>query len=722
MTGVRRARRAGGLAAALLLGVANLVPLPALAADLPATQVLPGATLTAITIDLNQDGTREVLRLVDRELPGMDLEAWSVRQDTWLQVASTEVASHPGPDGSLDPSSEIAAILRMRIDGRDHAVLATASMLLVPNVPSTVCCVELADVVLVDDRLMLLPLQTQDLRAEFLAAVDMDGDGTDELVTQVTTYADMNDSGTYRVEVHAWTGGGFRRIFTDDRDGQGFGVMPGEADGQPGAELYVIPSAAGSVERLVMVDGAINLERTSADLGQPFEAWFLGAANGRVLLQEPEGVRLFEWPRDERPGELGRINSLAYPRVDVVGTGEDALFVVYEGFDYLGSNQPRMTLLDMDFNEIASIPISERIEPLWDAASRISSRGYGSSRSLFPFVGLLPEPGPRESWPYLANGIRIEAGGAGGYTLADANPLIGVVPIGRAGPDDAWLALGQSMFSGYYGPFGLSDSAVYLFPFAQGPFPETPSAATLTLAPADAILAPSDEAVATVRADGAVAVEVDGEKRLAASYDGFDVVIDAPLGSFVTYEDRGGPVELSVGDGPLVVEFRAPNGPTNRNRDFTRTFFIVAPDGRAQVVTFEGTFIGEGPEVTANADTDAFALSSRIFGRASDGVQVTVDGVPAELNGNGAYSVEVGAPIWPRDVVVIARDVLGNESVQRLQIVGFLDYRGLPWAVIIGLATVAAGAFLFVRTPRRRQTERVGWGDARLEEIDGDSV
>ncbi|HET8777522.1 MAG TPA: hypothetical protein VFN76_07670 [Candidatus Limnocylindria bacterium] len=715
MTGAGRVRRAGGLGAALLLG---LVSTPVMAAA-PATQVLPGATLTALTIDLDGDGSRDVLRLVDRELPGMSLEMWREREREWLLISSSQVAAHPGPDGSLDPSSEIAALLRMRIDGRDHAVLATASMLLVPNLPGTVCCVELADVVLADDRLMLMPMPIQDLRAEFLAAVDMDADGTDELVTQVTTYADMNDSGTFRVEVHRWDGGGFQRIFADEREGQWFGVIPGEGDGEPGIELYITPREAGSLERLVMINGAITLERASADLGQPFEAGVIGAASGRVLIQQPEGVRLFEWLRDQRPRVLGRFDSLEYPRVEVVGSGDDALFVVYEGFDYLGSNDPHIVLLDTEFNEITSIPTSERVAPLWTAANDISNRGYGTSRSLFPFAGLLPGPGPRESWPYVANGIRIDAGGADGYTVADVSPFIGVTPIGRAGPDDAWLALGQSFFGGYFGAFGLSDSAAYLFPFSQAPFSGT---ASLSMAWAEDVIAPSDEPIATLRADGAVPVDVDGQTRFAASYDGFNVVIDAPAGSFVSYDDRTVPVELEVGDEPLVVDVRAPNGPKDRNRDFTRTFFIVAPDGRAQVATFEGTFIGEEPEVTANADTDAFALHSRIYGRASDGVAVSVDGVAAELNANGAYSVEVDAPIWPRDVVVVARDVLGNEAVQRLEIVGFLDYRGLPWALIVGVATVASGAFLFVQTPRRREAQRVVWADARLEEIDGDSL
>lgn len=714
MTGAGRARRAGGLAAALLIAAA--LPPPALGADGEA-QVLPGGSLAAMAIDLDGDGANEVLRLADRDRPGMDLEAWSVRQGTWSSIGSTVVASHPGPDGALDPSGEIAAILRWRLEGRDHALLATAAMLQVPNVPSAVCCVELADVVVANGILMLAPLQTPGLSADFIAAVDMDGDGTDELVTQATAYEDMNDAGTFRVEVHRWDGLRFRRIHSEERDDPGFGVIPGDGDGLRGSELYLAPSATGALERLVLADGIVASETAAADLGQPYESWILGAANGRILIQQPQGIRLMAWPRGEPPTEVGRFRSMAYPRVDIVGSGDDAIFVVYEGFDYFGSPDPQLMLLDLDFNEIGALPVSDRMAPLWEAARAISDRGYGVGRSLFPFVGALPDAGPRDSWPYLANGVRIDVDDVGGFTTADANPFIGVTPIGRAGPDGEWLALGQSIY-GYYGPFGASDSAVYLFPFDLS----FPSAGALAMVPADRALAPMDEPIATFQADGAATVEVDGETRLAASYDGFQVVIDAPVGSLVTHDDGRAPIELEVGDGPLVIEVRAPRGPKNRNREFTHIFFLTTPDGRAQVLTWEGTFLGEPPEVSADAETEAFALRARISGRASDGASVTVDGVPADVHAGGAYSVEVDAPIWPTDVVVVARDPIGNEVTQRLQIVGFLDYRGLPWAAIIGLATVAAGAFLFVRTPRRREVDAPTWGDARLEEIDGDSV
>ena len=701
------------MATALTMGAAMLAS-PAAAADSDQTQILPGATVTALAVDLDADGANEVVRLLDGPEPGMDLEVLDVRNGAWTPIGQMEVASQPGPDGSLDPSSEIAALLRWRLDGDDRVVLATASMLQVPDVPSTVCCVELAEVVLASQGVVLDPIETHDLRAEFVAAVDMDGDGTDELVTSATAYHDMNDTGVFRVEVHRWDGERFDRIFASEHDGQGFGVIPGDGDGRRGSELYLSPSPTGRIERIVLVDGDIRGEVGSVDLGGVAEGWVAGAANGRIVIQQPEGVRLVEWAAGGDPAVTSTLDSLAFPFLNAVGEGADGMFVQYEGFDFLRSDDPQLTIFDRDLNEIRSVPMPERVRPLWTAARNLSESGYGTGRNNFPYVGPLPTSGTRASWGFVSNGLLIEPGGTAGFTLTEVSPLVGVVPIGRAGPDDAWLVLGQGQS---FGAYGLADTAAYLFPYSLGPF----VTGRLVLAPADEALAVSDEPAATIRTEDGVAIETDGGTRFAASYDEFHAVVEAPFGSFVTVDDGTVPVEFEVPDGPLTVDMLPPrNG--DRNRDFTRTFLVSTPDGRAQVVTWEGTFIGEPPEVTAFAETDAFALHSRIYGRASDGVSITVDGVTVEPNANGAYDVDVDAPIWPRDVIVAARDVLGNEAVERLQIVGFLDYRGLPWAAIIGLATVAAGAFLFVRTPRRRAAAAAAWDDAMLEEVDGDAI
>ena len=107
-------------------------------------------------------------------------------------------------------------------------------------------------------------------------------------------------------------------------------------------------------------------------------------------------------------------------------------------------------------------------------------------------------------------------------------------------------------------------------------------------------------------------------------------------------------------------------------------------------------------------------------GRVSDGMMVTVDGVPATLNRLGAFRSEVDAPIWPRTVEIVARDPFGTERTERIEIVGFLDYRGLPWVPIVGILTVGVGGVLFVRTPRHRPAVLAADGDGQLEEISAD--
>jgi hypothetical protein len=129
------------------------------------------------------------------------------------------------------------------------------------------------------------------------------------------------------------------------------------------------------------------------------------------------------------------------------------------------------------------------------------------------------------------------------------------------------------------------------------------------------------------------------------------------------------------------------------------------------------------PELTASAADPALSLTSTVTGRAEPGATVTVDGFPVTPSPSGHFQVEVDAPIWPRDVLVVARDAVGNETVQQLEVIGFVDYRGLPWIPIIAVLTVVAGVVLFLRTPRLRpQPVLMPDGDGRLEEVDGDPI
>jgi hypothetical protein len=212
----------------------------------------------------------------------------------------------------------------------------------------------------------------------------------------------------------------------------------------------------------------------------------------------------------------------------------------------------------------------------------------------------------------------------------------------------------------------------------------------------------------------------DGEKHWVAPDGGFAVIIDAPpLSSVVVASGLSITHQAEAGDGPLSVSV-APDREREGNQEFDAGILVITPEGTARSVVSTEQILREPPELTKSARTDVFSLRSRLLGRADEGATITVDGQPVEVSAGGGFHTEVDAPIWPRDIVVVARDPLGTETIRRLEIVGFLDYRGLPWAPLVGVVTVAFGILLFVRIPRQRAVVMVADGDGRLEEIDGD--
>ncbi len=157
------------------------------------------------------------------------------------------------------------------------------------------------------------------------------------------------------------------------------------------------------------------------------------------------------------------------------------------------------------------------------------------------------------------------------------------------------------------------------------------------------------------------------------------------------------------------------------NQAFEAVLLVVTPWGQGITEQWSGTFIREPPEISVTASTDAMALSATLAGHASPGSMVDADGVTIETDDDGRFSASIDAPIWPSRVVVTARDPLGNEATTVVEVLGVVDYRGLPWAAILVAITLVVGAVLYVRTPRRRGASLPA-GDGRLEELELDAV
>jgi hypothetical protein len=318
----------------------------------------------------------------------------------------------------------------------------------------------------------------------------------------------------------------------------------------------------------------------------------------------------------------------------------------------------------------------------------------------------MPAPGDGDALRYVWGGVEITAGREGEYETRSTSLLAGLQPLALAGPNDAWVVLGTGYL--YFG------RVAYLF---NGDVPE--GFGSITMRRADDLVGAS-VAGSTVSLVDAVEVGAgaDGSTELLAEGDGFDVVVDAPIGSYVYAWDADGAEELSVTGPGMTIAIDAPRREEDRNRSIRAYLTIVTPDGAADVFRWTGTFVREAPTLSVAGHTNALSLSATLEGSVGPLTAVFVDGRAVPVSPDGTFVATIGAHPWPHRAVVTARDPLGHETATRVEVVGLYDYRGLPWAAIVGAATVCVGAVLFLRAPRDRHGRRQPVGDGRLEELD----
>ena len=80
-----------------------------------------------------------------------------------------------------------------------------------------------------------------------------------------------------------------------------------------------------------------------------------------------------------------------------------------------------------------------------------------------------------------------------------------------------------------------------------------------------------------------------------------------------------------------------------------------------------------------------------LSGSAEPGSTVAVDGLaPLELDRHGRFTFDTTLAPWPQTIRVSATDVSGNRTVRDVSVIGGVDYRRLPWALLAALALLAA--------------------------------
>ena len=691
-----------GVAVAVVLGS---VPPIALGSDPPDPFVLPGTTLTAVTADIDDDGAREVVRLTD-DAGAQMVEVWDVVDGAWIATFAADVGSFaaegPAPTEEMAP----AALARTRVNGVERVLVLAAGYDPERGMPG--CCLSVHEIADGGAGTEARALPAPELEAESTVIVDIDGDGTDELVASYVRWDESGNAATTTMELLRRAGDRWTSAGRWEDAGAWWTTFPAEADGLPGLELFA-SGESGEVVRLSWVDGAFVESRSDLTFDGE-QGWLNGGTSGALLVAMPTAVGLVEWPAGEEPALVATYETRDYPTIGVLGAGTNALFVVQD-HDGSGAPGPTIRILGADLQPIGEVTASPESQALWTRLERLFRGGWSSSRNIWPYVGPADGEWTGEVRSYVVGGMQITAGPGGSF---DARPTRSLVmqPLGEVGPDDGWVALADGFYSS-----GLVAYLSYGWPGIDS---------RLTLAPAASLLQPVErELVTEVRLEGAIETgRSDEAVSVLVAPTGGEIVVTVAPDTVVISSDGTETLDHGARTETIRLQVKAPRRPPrDRPAEFSRELLLIGPEGNVSFHRWEGTFAPEAPELTAWTRAEPLSLEATVAGRTMPGSTVTVDGRALAVNAFGAYRATVDAPPWPRTVVVVARDPFGGEQRAAVEVIGLFDYRGLPWVPIAGAATLLGGAALFLRTPRRRPlAERPALDDGRLEDLDGDLV
>lgn len=705
------------VAGALATLISFAVPAVTLAAGTPTVPsepdavILPGpATLHAAVGDLDGDGVRELVRLaggpqtdgrVQVEAWGQGPDGWAragearvLRRGTSVEEAFTERAT--ARTGSTPVYvGEPARILAWSDGSRERLLIAALG-----DQPAGIpCCLSLWEPVLRDGELALIARNDPNGPGETLHAIDLDGDGTDELLMTQSQPASRTPGfvAPLEAEAMAWDGTMFRTLDRQTFE-QGGGSpiwLIGDTDLRPGDEAgFLQPGQGPSViyrlrlenERLVLdtarVPPLISLVGVPHDAseaiayaagGASFVATWKGDTLEVVASSSTSGLLL---PAVGAPGEM---------RLPIVEFDPLSLFLLDETLEVRAAIEPSV------------------------AALRATALGAGGA-----WIGTLPGGDPHGR-PAIVFAGRL----VGEPEVSDIASLVGAQPVGLLGTGE-WVGVLHSLGA----PYDLERSGGLLEPDA---LPHDP---WLAIVPTNSLLTPETAEGRLLPSLDGVVVSMDRDEdavEVLTTPDGFVATIIAPPGSRVVPVALDPPLagDASGGvvpdDGTFTLPVRSPTTDAADIR-FAARALVLTPAGHAYTARWDVQVLAGPPDLAANPDTAPLSFEVMLTGRTAPGVALTIDGTPVAVGADGSFSAAVTAPPWPQTVRLEAVDPVGNRNVQLVSVVGLFDYRTLPWLPIIALLTLLAGVALFLRAPRRLNDatgyDRVEAG--ALEEIEGE--
>jgi Glucodextranase, domain B len=698
---------AASLAALVAGGGALPPPGPSAVArvpDEPGAFVLPDSlpTLQAVAADLDGDGAPEVVRLVGRGGERLWVEAWREGPDGWALAAPPTLAVRGvAGQAELAYARRPVRLLVRRAGGGQRVTLLRQPDFSEPDAPRE-CCLLIDDIVLAGGALHIDPVADPGGTADSVHVIDLDGDGTDELLA---TYSlePLNDASSPTVgRVLRWTDGRFAPPTSTEMP-VGSGSSPfilGDSDGVPGEEAAFISSAAlGALFRVSLGADDRLLVEHSGMIVTDAVAVPLGARRG-IAVQIAGGVQVRDWPRGAGIGAPSAEAPLA----------EGTFLGVVEILD-----EPRLLLRQTDPEALHVLGLPNLTPPRGNAITRSPAAAALAAGPLSAYVGPLPGGGLDGGSAVLYAGRLLPSDDLPDAPLATHQAalfgtLAGSDPVGLVGRDRGWLAIRQAPT----GVPGRDDPrGGRLTP------PAFQSGSSVSIAPVDLVRHPEAGAGRIEPPlEGATMI---GARELAIGTSGLVAEVTAPPGSRVYLPDPDPSVvgrALTVGDGGTLRVTVPPPAGLTQNVRYRLSLHVLTPAGHGYVASWPVQILARPPELDATMTTPVGSADVTVSGRTDPYASITIAGRAVAVDADGRFSTTVPLPPWPTEVSLVASDPAGNESTVILTGIGILDYRGLPWAQIALVLLGAVAVVLVMRVPRSRPSPRALTDDGVLEELD----